>query len=536
MDSATLGRIVQWEEASKKNKKPIASPEYLPVRAKKDIVLRDVKAASTVDKRKLLEIQKGNSSSKSKSEEIIKPPTAEAAPSITSPTAPALAQSRKAYYETWDKFDVDQALEEVNDTPSKTRADVNPAAKDTTIPKRTPQKLSKMTYNATETSPNPAAANAEKEKGNEFFKKGQFATAVEHYSASITLDPTNAVLPINRAMALLKLERFVEAEQDCTLGLKLDSKNVKALWRRGIARRSLGRTEEAKNDFEQALALDPSNKAVKDELSKLQSKPSSVKAPATQTENKKPAAPTTPSKSVTPKKQPTPKEDLVVVSKSSAVKESTSPAPVISSKRVMIKEVDGAEGSELFLPVAKKPVTSPPSTAATSSLASAPPTIAVEKNSAQAAPFSTSPPTSAPVPSAPSLKVDMVAPLTTLDFQRDWKSYSKNPLLLYQYFKLIAPESLPGLFKSAFESDYLTSMLQIFKEYYTKSEEPQALFLMLLNLTKVQRFDMTLMFMTGTDKKDLVAIFQHLNAQLKTQTSYSEHDLASLASKFKTKY
>jgi len=94
---------------------------------------------------------------------------------------------------------------------------------------------------------------------------------------------------------------------------------------------------------------------------------------------------------------------------------------------------------------------------------------------------------------------------------------------------------------------------------------------MLLNLAKVQRFDMTLMFMSGTDKKgkrkktrvlgrlycvsdipvmltgllsysshlcrlDLVAVFQHLNAQLKNQTSYSEQDLASLASKFKTKY
>lgn len=239
--------------------------------------------------------------------------------------------------------------------------------------------------------------------------------------------------------------RFFEAEQDCTLGLKLDSKNVKALWRRGISRRSLGRTEEAKKDFEQALALDPSNKAVKDELSKLHSKPSPVKAPATQTENKKPAAPTTPSKSVTPKKQSTREEDLVVVSKSSAVKESTSPAPVISSKRVMIKEVDSAEVSELFPLVAKKPVTStPPSSAAPSSLASAPPTITVEKTSVQAAPYSTSPPTSAPVPSSPGPKVDMVAPLTTLDFQRDWKSYSKNPLLLYQYFKVcLAASSAP---------------------------------------------------------------------------------------------
>ncbi|KAG0351423.1 RNA polymerase II-associated protein 3 [Podila minutissima] len=530
MDSATLERIVQWEEASKKNKKPIASPEYLPVRAKKDIVLRDVKAASTVDKRHYLEAQKSGSSSKSKSEEIIELPTTEA----PSGTTPAPSQSRKAYYEAWDKFDVDQALGDVNDAPSKAPAKAKPAAKDTPAPKSTPQKLSKMTYNATETVPNPTAANTEKEKGNDFFKKGQFAAAVEHYSASITLDPTNAVLPINRAMALLKLERFSEAEQDCTLGLKLDSKNVKALWRRGIARRSLWRTEEARKDFEQALVLDPSNKAVKDELSKLQSNPSPAKAPATKTDIKKPATPTTPPKPVAPKK-PTTKEDLAVVSKSSA-KVSSSLAPVISSKRILIKEVDGAEGSELFPPVAKKTIIPTSPLTASSPLASAPSALAAESLPVQPTPLPASPPSSEPAPSTPGPKVDMVAPSTTLDFQRDWKSYSKNPQLLYQYFKLIAPESLPGLFKSAFESDYLSSMLQVFKEYFTKFEEPQVLYLMLLNLTKVQRFDMTLMFMSGTDKKDLIAVFQHLNAQMKNQTSYSEQDLATLASKFKTKY
>lgn len=65
-------------------------------------MLRDVKAASTVDKKQYLEIQKSGSSSKSKSEEIIELPTTEA----PSGTTPASAQSRKAYYEAWDKFDV----------------------------------------------------------------------------------------------------------------------------------------------------------------------------------------------------------------------------------------------------------------------------------------------------------------------------------------------------------------------------------------------------------------------------------------------
>lgn len=65
-------------------------------------MLRDVKAASTVDKRHYLEAQKSGSSSKSKSEEIIELPTTEA----PSGTTPAPSQSRKAYYEAWDKFDV----------------------------------------------------------------------------------------------------------------------------------------------------------------------------------------------------------------------------------------------------------------------------------------------------------------------------------------------------------------------------------------------------------------------------------------------
>lgn len=34
-----------------------------------------------------------------------------------------------------------------------------------------------------------------------------------------------------------------------------------------------------------------------------------------------------------------------------------------------------------------------------------------------------------------------------------------------------------------------------------RSEDPQLLYRSLVNLGKVQRFDMTLMFMTGTDKK-----------------------------------
>ena len=44
-------------------------------------------------------------------------------------------------------------------------------------------------------------------QGNTQFKQGQYEVAVESYTKAIELDPLSAVMPANRAMALIKLER-----------------------------------------------------------------------------------------------------------------------------------------------------------------------------------------------------------------------------------------------------------------------------------------------------------------------------------------
>ena len=44
-------------------------------------------------------------------------------------------------------------------------------------------------------------------QGNDLFRKGKFEAAIERYSAGMELDPHNAMLPANRAMALIKVER-----------------------------------------------------------------------------------------------------------------------------------------------------------------------------------------------------------------------------------------------------------------------------------------------------------------------------------------
>eukprot|EP00798_Chlamydomonas_sp_ICE-L_P025326 gene25322-10981_t len=60
-------------------------------------------------------------------------------------------------------------------------------------------------------------AEAEKDAGNAAFKKGDWNLAVEKYSKAAELDSGMAAVALNnRAMAYLKMDKFVEAEADCS--------------------------------------------------------------------------------------------------------------------------------------------------------------------------------------------------------------------------------------------------------------------------------------------------------------------------------
>ncbi|KAJ1677849.1 hypothetical protein EV182_005313, partial [Spiromyces aspiralis] len=90
----------------------------------------------------------------------------------------------------------------------------------------------------------PADVAQIKEKGNELFKKGLYKEAVSKYTECIEIDGQAPVYWINRAMALIKLERYDEAIRDCSRGLELDPANIKALWRRGVARIRIGQWDQ----------------------------------------------------------------------------------------------------------------------------------------------------------------------------------------------------------------------------------------------------------------------------------------------------
>ena len=112
------------------------------------------------------------------------------------------------------------------------------------------------------------AAQNEKNKGNEAFRCGDFKEALIYYNRSLDILPTAASYN-NRAITLLKLEKFKEALSDCENVITLEPTNIKAYMRRGIANQSLGYAEKALEDFTKVVELEPTNKRGKELLEKV---------------------------------------------------------------------------------------------------------------------------------------------------------------------------------------------------------------------------------------------------------------------------
>ncbi|PXF45756.1 Hsp70-Hsp90 organizing protein 1 [Gracilariopsis chorda] len=74
-----------------------------------------------------------------------------------------------------------------------------------------------------------------KERGNEQYQAGNYASAVELYTAGIEQEPTNAALFSNRSAAYLKLESYKKAKLDADMCIQLDPKWSKGWWRKGTA-------------------------------------------------------------------------------------------------------------------------------------------------------------------------------------------------------------------------------------------------------------------------------------------------------------
>jgi len=73
--------------------------------------------------------------------------------------------------------------------------------------------------------------------------------AIQHYSKSICLDPSNAPVFANRGLVYFKMNKFEAADDDCTMALELDPTYVKAWTRRGTVRFKLGKYAEVTGEI-----------------------------------------------------------------------------------------------------------------------------------------------------------------------------------------------------------------------------------------------------------------------------------------------
>ena len=106
-------------------------------------------------------------------------------------------------------------------------------------------------------------AEEAKIKGNDAYKKGNYTSALSHYTRAISQDPNEPNYYGNRSAAYYMLQRYAEALEDCVKGLTLQENHMKLLTRAGKCCLVLGRIDEARRYYAAAVSAYPDSDPVK---------------------------------------------------------------------------------------------------------------------------------------------------------------------------------------------------------------------------------------------------------------------------------
>jgi len=104
------------------------------------------------------------------------------------------------------------------------------------------------------------SAESFKEKGNEFFKKGDYEKAIENYTYATEMDPKNHVFMTNRSLCYAQMKNWAKSLRDADKAVALKADWEKGWYRRGVALSNLEKYEEAMTAFQKCQDLNPSNK------------------------------------------------------------------------------------------------------------------------------------------------------------------------------------------------------------------------------------------------------------------------------------
>lgn len=121
--------------------------------------------------------------------------------------------------------------------------------------------------NMTPTAAQRKAAEKLKAEGNVLFSKGRYNAAADCYTEAITLDPTLAVLYVNRGMCYKKTGKWQQVAQDALTALSHNRDLMKAHYLVGVAHRELGDMPAAITHLSKALeAAREQGDSIKDEI------------------------------------------------------------------------------------------------------------------------------------------------------------------------------------------------------------------------------------------------------------------------------
>nr|XP_022296918.1 RNA polymerase II-associated protein 3-like isoform X1 [Crassostrea virginica] len=423
-------------------------------------------------------------------------------------------------YRSWDKLDIDKMCDDVDKREKSESSDYE-------------------TDEEWEIERKKQQASLEKDAGNEYFKRGDYINAIESYTKGMGLDPTNPILPANRAMALLKEKKYAAAEMDCMTALTFDPLYVKAYLRLGSAQFFMKKLQKAKETFEKVLQLEPQNKQAKLEIEKIEKE---MKKEQMVTHDS--AAP-----------------DLGIVKPITIPPNKRSKKPL---KRLEIEEV-GVEETDLRQAARSRveeshsrqrkdteskdnqmfaKFTSPGMINAGSSqnIVKEPKPVIMNGSAVKSQTDTrldlssvhseTSPQASvSPRSEAKSLSPrSFSVPGSSFQFQADYKVLKNDTAAFYDYLKKIEPALYPKLFGECLDAEILLKMLTVFQNCYKPAGEDY--FPHMRKLTEVKRFGMTVMFFSRKEKQVLQDLFENL----KQNGAVPESDLKSLATKYGINY
>jgi stress-induced-phosphoprotein 1 len=110
----------------------------------------------------------------------------------------------------------------------------------------------------------PAIADAEREKGNEFFKEDKYPEAIKHYTEALKRNPTDFKVYSNRAACYTKLGALPEGLKDANKCIELDPKFVKGYSRKGAIQFFMKEYDKALETYQIGLKHNEGNQELMD--------------------------------------------------------------------------------------------------------------------------------------------------------------------------------------------------------------------------------------------------------------------------------